>query len=116
MRPKPGCRILKRGFFGKKSDVKSGPIQASETQFQGGVTTMKVTLIGASGNAGSRILHELQSRGHEVTAVVRNPGKLQAGAKSRVDDLSSVDHTAETISGADAVVSAYAPRQAIRTS
>jgi len=70
---------------------------------------MKVTLIGASGNAGSRILHELESRGHEVTAVVRNPEKLGAGVKSRRDDLSSIDQIAKTISGADAVVSAYAP-------
>ena len=73
---------------------------------------MKVTLIGASGSAGSRILHELQSRGHDVTAVVRHPEKLGAGVKSCRDDLTSVDHIAETISGADVVVSAYAPPHA----
>jgi len=70
---------------------------------------MKVVLYGASGNSGSRILHELQSRGHEVTAVVRNPEKLPAGTKSVRDDLSSVDRIAEIIAGSDAVVSAYMP-------
>ena len=70
---------------------------------------MKVVLYGASGNAGSRILHELQSRGHEVTAVVRNPEKLPAGTRSIRDDLSSVDRIAEIIAGTDAVVSAYMP-------
>ncbi len=32
-----------------------------------------VTLIGASGFVGTAILNELLSRGHKVTAVVRNP-------------------------------------------
>ena len=70
---------------------------------------MKVVLYGASGNAGSRILHELQSRDHEVTAAVRNPEKLPLGTKSVRDDLSNVDRIAEIITGADAVVSAYMP-------
>ena len=70
---------------------------------------MKVVLYGASGNSGSRILSELQSRGHEVTAAVRNPEKLPAGTKSVRDDLSSVNRIAEIITGSDAVVSAYMP-------
>jgi uncharacterized protein len=72
---------------------------------------MNVVLIGASGNSGSRILKELESRGHDVTAVVRNPEKLAAGVKSRRDDLSDVDRLAEILRGSDAVVSAYAPPQ-----
>ncbi|MFP3617262.1 NAD(P)H-binding protein, partial [Paraburkholderia sp. SIMBA_050] len=39
---------------------------------------MKIALIGATGNAGSRILAELVSRGHEVTAIVRHPEKVPA--------------------------------------
>jgi uncharacterized protein len=70
---------------------------------------MKVILYGASGNAGSRILRELQSRGHQVTAAVRNPEKLPAETKSVRDDLSNTDRIAEIITGADAVVSAYMP-------
>ena len=33
---------------------------------------MKITILGATGNAGSRVVAEALSRGHEVTAVVRN--------------------------------------------
>jgi hypothetical protein len=38
---------------------------------------MKIALIGATGNAGSRILAELSRRGHAVTAIARNPQKIQ---------------------------------------
>jgi putative NADH-flavin reductase len=72
---------------------------------------MKVVLYGASGNAGRRILHELQSRGHEVIAAVRHPEKLPAGTRSVRDDLANVDRIAQTIADAEAVVSAYAPPQ-----
>ena len=37
---------------------------------------MKVALIGATGQAGSRLLQELTSRGHSVTAIVRHPEKV----------------------------------------
>ena len=37
---------------------------------------MKVALIGASGNGGSRILAELSGRGHKVTSVARDPSKI----------------------------------------
>lgn len=37
---------------------------------------MKIALIGATGNVGSRILTELLNRGHEVTGIARHPEKL----------------------------------------
>jgi hypothetical protein len=40
------------------------------------VNIMSIALIGASGNAGSRILKELASRGHEVTAIARHPDQI----------------------------------------
>ena len=70
---------------------------------------MKVVLYGATGKSGHRVLAELVSRGHSVTAVARNPVDLPASVKSQRDDLSSVDKIAAIIAGADAVVSAYAP-------
>lgn len=70
---------------------------------------MKVILYGASGRSGSRILKELQSRGHDVTAVVRHPEKLPTGTKSISDDLGRADRIAEIIAGSDVVVSAYMP-------
>ena len=59
---------------------------------------MKVSLIGATGNAGSRILAELVRRGHHVTAIVRHPDKVpqldgviaQKGHANRVDELASM--------------------------
>ena len=41
---------------------------------------MKIAVIGASGNAGSRITAELARRGHAVTAIARNPEKIAAEA------------------------------------
>lgn len=72
---------------------------------------MKVVLFGATGKSGSRLLTELQSRGHQVTAVARDPSKLDVrpGTPVKQDDLSDAAKTAETIRGADAVISAYAP-------
>ncbi len=68
---------------------------------------MRVALIGATGNAGSRVLNELVSRGHDVTAIVRHPEKV--AAHPRVTPR-GVDGTpaalAEAIRGHDAVVSA----------
>ena len=37
---------------------------------------MKISLIGAMGNAGSRILAELSRRGHQVMAIVRQPERV----------------------------------------
>ena len=72
---------------------------------------MKVVLFGATGLSGSRLLNELVSRGHQVTAVARDPSKLSATANVLVkqDDLSDARRTADVIRGADAVISAYAP-------
>jgi len=37
---------------------------------------MKLALIGATGNVGQTILNEALQRGHEVTAIARDPQKL----------------------------------------
>jgi hypothetical protein len=72
---------------------------------------MNVILYGATGKSGSRILKELLSRGHKVTAVARDTSKLNGvnGLTVKKDDLSDVNKIAEVIKGADAVISAYAP-------
>jgi putative NADH-flavin reductase len=72
---------------------------------------MHIALYGATGQAGSRILTELLSRGHQVTAVARNPAKLttQPGLTIVEGDVSSADAIAGKIKGADAVVSSYGP-------
>lgn len=73
---------------------------------------MKVALYGATGKAGSRILKELVGRGHEVTALVRDPAKIPQPASGVVvkrDDLSDPKKIAAAVNGAEALVSAYAP-------
>ena len=75
---------------------------------------MKVALYGVTGKAGSRILKELVSRGHEVIAITRDPSKVslpEASVSVRQDDLSDPQKIEAAIDGADAVVSAYAPPQ-----
>ena len=71
---------------------------------------MKVVLYGASGTIGSRILHELVSRGHQVTAVVRHPEKVAApGVAVLQGDVLDAQSVAGTARGADAAISSYAP-------
>jgi putative NADH-flavin reductase len=74
---------------------------------------MDVALYGSTGKAGSRILTELVSRGHRVTAIARNPARLQGitGISTKKDDLSDTSKVADAIQGADAVISAYGPPQ-----
>ncbi|MGA2808121.1 MAG: NAD(P)-dependent oxidoreductase [Terracidiphilus sp.] len=71
---------------------------------------MRVVLFGATGMIGSRILQELLSRGHQVTAVVRNPEKVAAGSATVVKgDVTDAASVAAAAKGAEAAISAYAP-------
>ena len=69
---------------------------------------MHVALIGASGQAGSRILKELSGRGHVVTAIARNPGKIAAlpGVTAKAGDAFDGAALTRLLEGHDAVVSA----------
>jgi putative NADH-flavin reductase len=68
---------------------------------------MNVALIGASGNAGSRILAELSNRGHAVTAIVRHPEKVPtlANVSAKKGDVFDQEGLASLLRGHDAVVS-----------
>lgn len=72
---------------------------------------MNVALIGASGMIGSRTLKELVARGHKVTAVVRDPSKVEAAPGMTVvkGDANDSPGLAAILAGADAVISAYSP-------
>jgi len=72
---------------------------------------MRVVLYGATGMIGSRILKELLSRGHTVTAVVRDPSKLKAEKNLAIEkgDMLDADSIAKLAWGADVIVSSYAP-------
>ncbi len=68
---------------------------------------MKVALIGASGQAGSRILRELVRRNHVVTAIARHPEKVPADAQvvARAGDAADPVGLAALLAGHDAVIS-----------
>ena len=72
---------------------------------------MKVAVIGATGNAGSRITEELLKRGHHVRAIVRPHNSISAksGLEVANSDLSDTAQLAEVLKGTDVVVSAYRP-------
>jgi putative NADH-flavin reductase len=68
---------------------------------------MKIALIGASGNAGTRILAELSRRGHAITAIARHPENVPAlnGVTPVKADANDVAGLAAALKGHDVVVS-----------
>jgi uncharacterized protein len=68
---------------------------------------MKVALIGASGQAGSRILAELMRRGHQVTGIARHPEKIAAGANvtAKMGDVYDKDGLVALLKGHEIVIS-----------
>ena len=70
---------------------------------------MKVALIGASGFVGNAILIELQQRGHQVTAIVRNPEKVTIKENVIVVSANVLNEKElpVVLTGHDAVISAY---------
>lgn len=70
---------------------------------------MKITVFGGSGMIGRRIVQEALSRGHEVTAVVRHPEKLDIShpnLKVEKGDAMSQSDIAKLAAGQDLVISA----------
>lgn len=73
---------------------------------------MRITVFGAAGNVGSRVVTEALSRGHEVTAVVRSEARfpeLPAAAHARTGDASDPRDVARLAAGQDLVVTATRP-------
>ncbi|WP_294821731.1 NAD(P)-dependent oxidoreductase [uncultured Flavobacterium sp.] len=71
---------------------------------------MKIAIIGATGFVGTALVNEFTSRGHEITAIARNPkGNQQAGITWSATDIFDTDALAEVLKGHDTVVSAYNP-------
>jgi uncharacterized protein len=68
---------------------------------------MKIAVIGASGNAGSRISAELARRGHSVTAIARHPEKIAAQANVTLTKGDVMDQAglARLLAGHDAAIS-----------
>lgn len=73
---------------------------------------MRIAVFGANGNTGSRVIAEGLSRGHEMTAIVRNLGRtwnVLSGATLLAGDASNVEEVAVLARGLDAVIAATRP-------
>ena len=73
---------------------------------------MKLTIFAATGGIGHQALEQAVAAGHDVTAVVRNPGKLSRQVRVVKADLTTADAEAlaPAVDGADAVLSGLGPR------
>jgi putative NADH-flavin reductase len=73
--------------------------------------TMKLTIIAATGGVGQRLLEQALDAGHDVTAVVRNPGKLSRKVHAVTTDMTAPDPAAlaSAVAGTDAVLSGLGP-------
>lgn len=73
---------------------------------------MNITVFGAAGNVGRRVVAEAVARGHEVTAVVRNPARatgLPSAVRVRTGDASDPRSVTALIEGQDLAISATRP-------
>lgn len=72
---------------------------------------MKIAMIGATGFVGSRLLAEALDRGHQVTAIVKDPARLPtaAGLTAAEVDVADAAALATVAAGHDVVVSAFNP-------
>ncbi|HEU5033035.1 MAG TPA: NAD(P)H-binding protein [Spirillospora sp.] len=75
---------------------------------------MRLTVFGATGGIGTRLVRLALDEGHAVTAVVREPGRLPADLRDRAAvvraDVMDPAAIEGAVKGADAVVSAMGPR------
>ncbi|MFE9745904.1 NAD(P)-dependent oxidoreductase [Saccharothrix saharensis] len=70
---------------------------------------MRITVLGASGGTGSKIVELAREAGHDVTAIVRT-----RNGRDTVADVMDPDSIGPHVAGADAVVSAIGSRAALK--
>lgn len=74
---------------------------------------MKLTVLGATGGTGRQVVEQALAAGHEVTALARDPNKLEIAnpklrvVKGGIQDAAAVE---QAVADADAVISALGPR------
>jgi putative NADH-flavin reductase len=75
---------------------------------------MKIAVFGASGMIGQRVAQEALSRGHEVTAIVRDLTSIQLRHPQLTiieGDALNREHVTELVAGHDVVISAIRPSE-----
>jgi len=74
---------------------------------------MKLTIFGATGATGTELARQALDAGHEITAVVRDPGRMSVPVQSRLTVITAdvMDPAAiiPAVADADAVITAIAP-------
>ena len=74
---------------------------------------MKLTIFGATGATGAELARQALDAGHEITAVVRDPGRMSVPVQSRLTVITAdvMDPAAiiPAVADADAVITAIAP-------
>lgn len=74
---------------------------------------MRLAVIGATGRTGTPLVRAAHNHDHEVTVLVRDPGRLDSDLAGRVrvvvGDSTDPDALRDLLSGADSVVSALGP-------
>jgi putative NADH-flavin reductase len=75
--------------------------------------SMKLTIFGATGATGTELARQALDAGHEVTAVVRDPGRMSVPVQSRLNvftaDVMDPASISPAMAAADAVITAIAP-------
>jgi putative NADH-flavin reductase len=73
---------------------------------------MKVIVFGAGGRVGRRVVEEALRRGHDVTAVVRDPsrGDFPPGVEVVVGDATDPDRVAQVSRGHEVAITTVGPR------
>jgi methionyl-tRNA synthetase len=96
---------------GAAGKIQKGPPLFPRREVEGAPvkTTLKVALIGATGSVGGRVLKEALRRGHDVTAVARDPKKLGPRAHLTVVAADAADSSSleKVLAGSDLVISAF---------
>jgi uncharacterized protein len=69
---------------------------------------MKIAIIGATGNVGTRLVNEALSRHHAVTAIARDTSKItrRTGLSATLGDVTKPDVILPLLKGHDAIISA----------
>lgn len=78
-----------------------------------GLVDVKVAVFGGTGGTGREVIDQALSAGHEVSALVRQPGRLPLYDRMRlvVGTVGQQAAVAEVVQGQDVVISALGPAQ-----
>jgi hypothetical protein len=73
---------------------------------------MKITVIGATGMIGSRVVAEAVRRGHDVTAISRSVTSVEGASACLAMQLNDTNAVLNAIKGSDAMVFSVSPDRA----